>query len=194
MRRVVFGAAAILGAVSVAGACPASAQSRYGADQRDDRSGAYGDDAGDHGGHDHQGAYGREGDHQGRGGRDSDRQAFDQRETTRGGFEGDRGGREDHDSDRHDHDRRDAHDDGFRRHGVRHFCWYESGWHGRGSYACGYAWRSRHGWAGANEGDYEYRGHHYRGYWEDGTGRRFYDQGGFGVGHCDYGGPRPWSC
>ena len=86
---------------------------------------------------------------------------------------------------RHDwDDRRWRYDD---RPATRHFCWYESGWHGRGSYWCGYAWRVGRGWSGADEGDYEYQGAHYRGYWEDGTGRRFYDRGGFGVGHFDYG-------
>ena len=30
------------------------------------------------------------------------------------------------------------------------------------------------------------RGDHYRGYQDDGTGRRSYDRGGYGVGHFDY--------
>ena len=51
----------------------------------------------------------------------------------------------------------------------------------------GYAWRDSYGWAGAYGGGYAYRGRHYCGYWDDGTGRRFYDCGGFGVGHFDYG-------
>jgi hypothetical protein len=49
---------------------------------------------------------------------------------------------------------------------------------------CQTHWRGR-GWtAGDRSGGY---GDHYRGYVEDGTGRRFYDRGGYGVGHFDYG-------
>jgi len=51
----------------------------------------------------------------------------------------------------------------------------------------GYRWREGYGWADGYEGPYVYRGNHYCGYREDGAGRRFYDCGGFGLGHFDYG-------
>jgi hypothetical protein len=70
-------------------------------------------------------------------------------------------------------------------HRVRHLCAYESGWHGRGSYWCGYAWRRGYGWAGDNASPYG--SDHYRGYVDDGAGHRYYDRGGYGVGHFDYG-------
>jgi len=53
------------------------------------------------------------------------------------------------------------------------------------SLRCHHRFHSR-GWYRDNERAAYARGDHYRGYQEDGTGRRFYDRGGYGVGHDDY--------
>ncbi len=164
-----FGAAVIVSAVVVGAACPALAQSRYDADRRDDGSNGYADES--------------------RGRDFQDRHESDGRESYgREGYggEGDRRYRDDHDQYRQDYDNREAYGYRFQGRNARHFCWYESGWRGRGSYWCGYAWRTGYGWAGDDEGNYYYGGNHYRGYWDDGTGRRTYDRGGRGVGHDDY--------
>ena len=156
MKRFNLGAAVLFGAALIGAACSASAQPRYDGDRGDESSRAYGGDDRSRDFSDTREAYGRE----------ADRRDGDDHDPYRRGFD-DRGG-----------DGRD-----FRP--ARHYCWYESGWRGRGSYWCGYAWRRGYGWAGDNDRDYYYRGDHYRGYWEDGTGRRFYDRGGYGVGHDD---------
>ena len=55
----------------------------------------------------------------------------------------------------------------------------------RESLSCHHRFHSR-GWYRENERDAYARGDHYRGYQDDGTGRRTYDRGGYGVGHDDY--------
>ena len=169
-----FGAAVIVSAVVVGAACPALAQSRYDADRRDDGSNGYADESR---GRDFQDRHESDG-----------RESYGRESYGREGYggEGDRRYRDDHDQYRQDYDNREAYGYRFQGRNARHFCWYESGWRGRGSYWCGYAWRTGYGWAGDDEGNYYYGGNHYRGYWEDGTGRRTYDRGGRGVGHDDY--------
>ena len=168
MHRFTFGAAVIIGALAIVAARPALAQPAYGAHRHQDQGAG-------HRGPDH--------DHDDRLGRRSDDHSGDQGDTHLRDHDQDQDGDRSRDGDRRHGGRRQGDRDRHRR----HFCWYESGWRGRGSYWCGYAWRVGRGWAGDDEGDDEDRGYHYRGYWDDGAGHRFYDSGGFGVGYVNDG-------
>jgi hypothetical protein len=53
------------------------------------------------------------------------------------------------------------------------------------SLRCHHRTHSR-GWYRDNEREAYNRGDHYRGYQDDGIGHRYYDRGGYGVGHDDY--------
>ena len=164
MRGIIIGFGAILG-VALLGAAPqAAAQPGYGSGDRAAGSPSYRGGTGD------QPGYGRDGREQ---------TGYDDRTDGQGSYGQDaygRGpcGRSSSDDDSYSY--ADAHADR---------CSSDDDQDGRGSWRCHHRARGE-GWYRHGGRDAYLRGDHYRGYWEDGTGRRYYDRGGYGVGHFDY--------
>ena len=158
MRRIIVGTAVLIG-IALAGA-PALAQPGSGGGQQTDAN------RGSYGGGDSQGSYGQTSGGQGSYGQD--RGSYDQasygQQTSQGDYAQGSYGQQ-----------------AYAPEG-RSRCRFEDDHESR---RCHHRLRSR-GWYRESESEAYYRGDHYRGYQDDGTGRRSYDRGGYGVGHDDY--------